>query len=545
MDNRLDPSDNPAGSGPAPRLEPHPATVSPPAASPPVTGNAASARPAAAGEGPLVTDPRLRLFVYLLLMSAMFMATLDNQIVSTALPTIVGEFGDLERFGWVGSAYLLTTSAVMPLYGKLGDLFGRKYVIMAAISIFTLGSLVCGLAVSMNTLIAARVLQALGGGGIMVSIFSINADLFEPRERARYQSYSSLVLMASGALGPVLGGTLSDLFGWRSIFLVNLPIGIAVLTGLAILLPYRKPHRKPTIDYAGALLLAGAVASIVFWADSAQIFGSLLALQSLGVVAFGVLCAIGWVLIERRAPEPVVPLSLFSKPTINLLLILSIVSGGIGIGSVNYVALFLQTTTGLSPSMAGLLFIATTGGIAIGSLTSGRLIARSGRYKPFSIASAALGVISFAVFSFVHAGTPVLLIGLVMLLQGFGVGIGQQVPVIGVQNAASKADVGAATGTVTLTRMGGAAIAISIYGAIIGTGLSHVAIPLPGGQDFRNLTPEILSTLPDATRALVANAYADAFVPLFMTASGMMVIGLIAALLLPNIRLPTAVERKP
>ncbi|RKE85696.1 MDR family MFS transporter [Rhizobium sp. AG855] len=530
MDSRTDPTVIQPGSHPATRLEPHPGTV--------------SAAPPTAGEGPLVTDPRLRLFVYLLLMSAMFMATLDNQIVSTALPTIVGEFGDLERFGWVGSAYLLTTSAVMPLYGKLGDLFGRKYVIMAAISIFTLGSLVCGLAVSMNTLIAARVLQALGGGGIMVSIFSINADLFEPRERARYQSYSSLVLMASGALGPVLGGTLSDLFGWRSIFLVNLPIGIAVLTGLAFLLPYRKPHRKPKIDYAGALLLAGAVASIVFWADSAQLFGGLLAPQSLAIVAFGMLCAIGWVLVERRAPEPVVPLSLFSKPTINLLLIISIVSGAIGIGSVNYVALFLQTTTGLSPSMAGLLFIATTGGIAVGSLTSGRLIARSGRYKPFSIASTALGVIGFGIFSFVHAGTPVVLIALVMLLQGFGVGIGQQVPVIGVQNAASRADVGAATGTVTLTRMGGAAIAISIYGAIIGTSLSHVAIPLPGGQDFRNLTPEILSTLPDATRALVANAYSDAFVPLFLTASGMMIIGLIAALLLPNVRLPTAVEKK-
>ena len=189
-----------APSGPESRFEPHPTLR-------PTTGKAGRE------EGPLVTDPRLRLFVYLLLMSAMFMATLDNQIVSTALPTIVGEFGELERFGWVGSAYLLTTSAVMPLYGKLGDLFGRKYVIMAAIAIFTVGSLVCGLAVSMDTLIAARVLQALGGGGIMVSIFSINADLFEPRERARYQSYSSLVLMASGALGPVLGGTLSDLFG--------------------------------------------------------------------------------------------------------------------------------------------------------------------------------------------------------------------------------------------------------------------------------------------------------------------------------------------
>lgn len=523
-----------AETGPDTRFEPHPT---------PATGSARGGPPGV-DPTPLVTDPRLRLFVYLLLMSAMFMATLDNQIVSTALPTIVGEFGELERFGWVGSAYLLTTSAVMPLYGKLGDLFGRKYVIMAAIAIFTLGSLVCGLAVSMDTLIAARVLQALGGGGIMVSIFSINADLFEPRERARYQSYSSLVLMASGALGPVLGGTLSDLFGWRSIFLVNLPIGIAVLIGLALLLPYRKPNRKPKIDYAGAILLAGAVASIVFWADSGQIFGSLIAWQSLAVVGFGALCAIGWVLVERRAPEPVVPLSLFAKPTINLLLVISLVSGAIGIGSVNYIALYLQTTTGLSPSMAGLLFVATTGGIAIGSIVAGRLIAKSGRYKPFSIASATLGVISLGIFSVLHAGTPLIVIALVMLLQGVGVGIGQQVPVIGVQNAASRADVGAATGTVTLTRMGGAAIAISIYGAIVSSGLAHVQIALPGGVDFRNLTPEGLAALPQAARTLVANAYSDAFVPLFLTASGMMVIGLLCALLLPNIRLPREGEGK-
>ncbi|MGL3606321.1 MDR family MFS transporter [Rhizobium sp. G187] len=516
-----------APAGPEPRFEPHPGAIA-----------AKPVEPA-----PLVTDPRLRLFVYLLLMSAMFMATLDNQIVSTALPTIVGEFGKLELFGWVGSAYLLTTSTVMPLYGKLGDLFGRKYVIMAAIAIFTVGSLICGLAVSMETLIAARVLQALGGGGIMVSIFSINADLFAPRERARYQSYSSLVLMASGALGPVLGGTLSDLFGWRSIFLVNLPIGIAVLLGLGLLLPYRKPDRRPEIDYAGALLLAGAVASIVFWADSGQIFGSLIAWKSLGVVAFGILCAVGWVLVERRAPEPVVPLSLFAKPTISLLLIISIVSGAIGIGSVNYIALFLQTTTGLSPSMAGLLFIATTGGIAIGSIAAGRVIAKTGYYKPFSIASTALGVTSLGIFSFLHAGTPLVVLALVMLLQGFGIGIGQQVPVIGVQNAAAKRDVGAATGTVTLTRMGGAAIAISIYGAIVSSGLAHVSIALPDGVDFRELTPQILAALPEASQALVAQAYSDAFVPLFMTASGFMLIGLIAALFLPNIRLPRAEER--
>jgi MFS family permease len=208
-----------------------------------------------------VTDLRRRLILFFFLMTAMFMATLDNQIVSTALPTIVGEFGHLERFGWIGSAYLLSLSAVMPVYGKLGDLFGRKYVMMTAIMIFTVGSTVCGLAVSMDTLIAARVLQGLGGGGIMVSIFAVNADLFEPRERARYQSYSSLVLMASGAIGPVLGGTMSDLFGWRSIFLVNVPIGFVVLIGLAFMLPYRKPHRRPKIDYAGSSEPTGKVAA--------------------------------------------------------------------------------------------------------------------------------------------------------------------------------------------------------------------------------------------------------------------------------------------
>jgi len=420
--------------------------------------NRSSGRPVApvdprvpAAQAPLVTSHRLRLVIFLLLMSAMFMATLDNQIVATALPTIVGEFGQLERFGWVGSAYLLASSAVMPVYGKLGDLFGRKYVIMFAVLLFTLGSLVCGLAVSMNTLIAARVLQALGGGGIMVSIFSINADLFPPRERARYQSYSSLVLMASGAIGPTLGGTLSDLFGWRSIFLVNLPIGIIVLAGLAFLLPYRRPNRKPKIDYLGAVLLACTVSSVVLWADSGQLFGSLFSPVSLGIVAAGFACLIGWILVERRVAEPVVPLSIFSDPTVSLLLFVSLVSGSVGIGMVNYMALFLQTTTGLTPSIAGLFFIATTGGIAIGSLSAGRLISRTGRYKMFTVASLAVSSLSMVGFSFFQAGTPLWIIGTAMLVQGLGIGIGQQVPVIGVQNAARPADVGAAITRTSVT----------------------------------------------------------------------------------------------
>jgi EmrB/QacA subfamily drug resistance transporter len=489
---------------------------------------------------PLVTDPRRRLILFLFLMTAMFMAMLDNQIVATALPTIVGEFGHLERFSWIGSAYLLAVSAVMPLYGKLGDLFGRKYVMMAAILIFTVGSAVCGLAVSMNTLIAARLLQGLGGGGIMVSIFAVTADLFAPRERAKYQSYASLVLMASGAIGPVLGGTMSDLFGWRSIFLVNIPIGVIVLVGLAFMLPYRKPNRRPKIDYAGAILLAMTTTSIVLAADGAQMFGYLVAPENLAIIAAGAVCLVSWIFVERRAAEPIIPLSLFRNSTFSLLLVMSIMSGGIAIGMVNYFALFLQTTTGLSPSAAGLFFILLTGGLMCGSITAGRVISVTGRYKPFAIASLSCNAVAFALLSQFHAGTSVYLIGAVMTLQGLGIGLAQQVPIIGVQNAAPARDLGAATGSVTLSRMGGASIAISIYGAIIGSQLSRVGSSIPGVADIEQLTPKMMAALPEAARQAVADAYASAFVPLFMTSCGIALIGLIAALSLKSVQLPRA-----
>lgn len=493
---------------------------------------------------PLVTEPRRRLIVFLFLMLAMFMATLDNQIVSTALPTIVGEFGALESFGWVGSAYLLATSAVMPVYGKLGDLFGRKYVMIFAVVLFTIGSLACGLAWSMDSLIAARVLQGLGGGGIMVSIFSVNADLFAPRERARYQSYSSLVIMASGSVGPILGGTMSDLFGWRSIFLINLPIGIVVLLGLAFLLPYRRPDRQPKIDYIGAVLLAAAISSVVLWADSAELFGSLIAWQSLAIIAFAIVCATLWVQVEKRAPEPIVPLRLFKDSTFPLLMIISIVSGGLGIGMVNYYALFLQTTTGLSPSEAGLFFIAVTGGIVMGSLTAGRLISKTGSYKPFSIISLSIAVVAMLSLSQVHAGTPLAIIAALLLLQGLGVGLGQQAPIIGVQNSAAKADVGAASGAVTLTRMGGAALAISIYGAVISSSLKGTDADIQGVGNIQELTPKILAQLPAASQHAVADLYAAAFTPLFLVAAATAVIGLVAAVMLKNVRLPISMEQK-
>lgn len=490
----------------------------------------------------LVVSHTRRLVIFLFLMTAMFMATLDHQIVSTALPTIVGEFGELERFGWIGSAFLLATSAVMPVYGKLGDLFGRKYVMIAAVLIFTVGSLLCGLAWSMNSLIAARVFQGIGGGGIMVSIFSINADLFEPRQRARYQSYSSLVIMASGSVGPLIGGTMSDLFGWRSIFLINLPIGIFVLAGLIWLLPNRRPSRQPRIDYFGAILLAAASTCVVLLTDSMSLFGSLFSLGSLCVLVAGIAASIAWVMVERRVPEPIVPLRLFKDSTFSLFLIVSLMTGGVAIGMVNYFALFLQTTTSLSPTEAGLFFIAVTGGIVIGSLTAGRLISITGRYKPFVVAGLVMNVITLLLFSQLHAGSSLVLVAFIMLLQGLSVGLGQQGPIIGVQNATPRADVGSATGAVTLTRMGGAAIAISVYGAVISASMHGLSIP--GVENAAAISPDQMAKLPEAARLAVANAYANAFEPMFLTAAGFAVVGLIAALMLKPVRLPVGDQAK-
>lgn len=476
---------------------------------------------------------KMQIFGFLLL--CMFMAMLDNQIVSTALPTIVGEFGALERFGWVGSAYMLAQSSVMPIYGKLGDLIGRKYVLMTAVSLFVLGSLACSLAWSMDSLIAARVLQGLGAGGIAVSIFSVNADLFEPRERAKRQSMSSLVLMAAASVGPTLGGFMSETLGWRSIFFVNVPVGALALFGLYRMLPLTRSERRPTLDISGALVLAATVAGMVLLADAEQIFGSLFSAQSAALSLAIVLGAALWVKIERRAAEPIVPLYLFERRNFSLLLIVALTSGGIAIGMVNYHAFYLQMTTGLSPSRAGLFFIAVTGGLAVGSLSAGRLIARTAVYKPWLIGGMALSTLALSLLSFLPVGLSFWLLGAVFMLQGFSVGLAQQSPVIGIQAEAPRRDVGAATGAVTLGRIAGAALAMSIYGAILSTALSKVTIP--GLGVLADAAPLAVDALPQAARMAAREAVAGAFHTLYLSAAGIAAIGLVAALALRPTRL--------
>ena len=480
--------------------------------------------------------------IYVSVLVGMFMASLDMQIVATALPTIAADLGKLELFGWVGAAYLLATAAVTPFYGKLGDLFGRKRVFMVAIGLFVLGSLACGMAWSMESLIAARVLQGLGGGGLMTSAFGILADLFEPRERAKYQGYSSAVFTLSGLIGPVAGGLISQAIGWEYIFLINLPIGVVVIAVLAYAMPNFATGRKPSVDYVGGLLLAAAVTATVFWAEEALGggYGGVM-VYLLPIVV--VLAIAAFIFVERRAVEPIVPLHLFKDSTIGLALTISVISGVSTLGMLNYFALFLQTVTGLPPAMAGLLFLPSSVGSLVASIGTGYIVARTGRYKPFPVVAMLIGIVVMLGFSTVHATTPLWMIGILMFFFSFSIGLQMQTLMVAVQAAAPRKDVGAATGTLTLARMIGASLGLAANGGILTAGLiggqggltAETLAVMPGTMG--EMTPAAIATLPPAAALEVVETFAKAFGTVFYVAAGLFALGLICSLLLKNVKL--------
>ncbi|KKB11251.1 hypothetical protein VE25_13050 [Devosia geojensis] len=483
-----------------------------------------------------------KMTIYVALLAGLFMAVLDAQIVATALPTIAADLGRLELFGWVGAAYLLATAAVTPFYGKLGDLFGRKRVFMAAIVIFVIGSLACGLARSMEMLIAARVIQGLGGGGLMTSAFGILADLFEPRERAKYQGFSSAVFTVASLIGPVAGGVISQTIGWEYIFLINLPIGIGVIIVLIFAMPNFETGRKPSIDYMGGFLLAAAVTALVFWAEEA-LGGGYGGVMVYLLPAVVVAALVGFVVVERRADEPMVPLHLFSNRSISLALAISVVSGVATLGMLNYFALFLQTVTGLPPALAGLLFLPSSVGSLLASVGSGMLVSRTGRYKIFPVISMVLGAVVMIGFSTVHATTPLWFIGILMFFFSVAIGLQMQTLMTAVQAAAPMRDVGAATGTITLARMIGASLGLAANGGLLTAALMRGQEGISAGTlaampgPMSEMTPTAIATLPPEAASEVVEVFATAFGTVFYFGAALFAVGFLCALLMPNVKL--------
>jgi EmrB/QacA subfamily drug resistance transporter len=483
------------------------------------------------------------LIVYFGALIAMFMATIDMQIVVTALPTIAGELGNLHLFGWVGAAYLLSTSAVAPFYGKLGDMYGRKNVVLSAIALFLMGSLVCGAAWSMESLIAARVLQGLGGGGLMVSAFAMIGELFGPRDRAKYQGYSSAVFALSSILGPLAGGYITSLFGWRWVFLVNLPIGIVVLGVLAFAMRSRFSERRHHIDYLGGVLLAIGTTAIVYWGYHVlDPVGPDLFTFVLPVVAFAAIAS--FIMVERRAEEPIVPLRLFGISTVSIVTGVSLVSGSVTLGMFFYFALYMQTLTGLSPAAVGFLFLPASVTSMVVSIIAGRVIAATGRYKWMPVAAMAIGGLLMLSFILVNSHTPIWLLAAMMGLFGVSMGLQFQVLIVAIQAAAPLQDIGAVTSLITQARTIGASLGLALNGAVMTWALNRQTAELPADaaallpEGLTGLNPHLASGLPDAVREVTLGHYSSGFNIMFIWVAALYFVAMALTLLLEDVQIP-------
>jgi EmrB/QacA subfamily drug resistance transporter len=509
-----------------------------PPATEPATGAGAAAPDAvvAASSGPAALPRRQVLIVFSGIMLGLFLAAIDQTIVATALPTIVGDLGGLNHLSWVVTAYLLAETVSTPLFGKFGDLYGRKRLFQAAIVVFVIGSGLSGLAQSMGQLIAFRAVQGIGAGGLIVLAMALIADVVSPRERGRYQGYFGAVFGAASVAGPLLGGFLTDHLSWRWAFYVNLPLGILALFVTSAVLPRTAPRRKVRIDWAGTLLLSAAIVCVVLlttWGGVDYAWGSP-TIIGLGVAA-AVLGA-AFVVVERRAPEPAMPLRLFRVRTFNIGAAVSFVIGMAMFGAITYLPTFLQVANGASASNSGLLLIPIMGGMLVASIAAGQTITRTGRYRRFPIAGTALTGLGLFLLSTLDTGSSRWESGLYMVLLGAGIGLVMQILVLAVQNEAPVADLGVATSSVTFFRAVGGSVGVALAGAVFNGRISD----LLGDAAPTGMTPAQISQLPAADRTVLAGAFADAITPIFLYAVPLLVVGFLVTLLLRERPLRTA-----
>jgi EmrB/QacA subfamily drug resistance transporter len=486
------------------------------------------------------------------LMLGTLVAALSQTVLATALPTIVGELGGQDKLAWVVSAGLLTSTASSPIWGKLSDLYGRKLLFQCAIGVFLAGSALSGFAQGIEGLIAFRAVQGLGIGGLIALSQAIIGDIVAPRQRGRYQGYMGSMFGIATVAGPLIGGFLVDTLSWRWCFFVAIPIGIAalVVTERVLRLPF--PRREHAIDYVGAGLIFGGVGAILLvlalagkefaWASAPTYL-----LAGLGLALLG--AAVWW---ERRAPEPIIPPRLFANRTLVLASVAAFAVGAAMFCAIVYLPQYLQIVKNQSPTDSGLLTLPLMVTLVTTSIASGRVITRTGRYKPFPIAGLALASVGLFLVSRLHADSSLVTAGLYMAIVGLGIGMVAQVLVLAVQNAVDRRDLGAATSASTFFRSMGGAVGVAVFGALLSHRLRELLPNLPAGAgapgagtDSGRLlgTPDAIHRLPPPVNDAVVEAFAESLQTVFLAAVPFALAGFLVVLFLPELRLRSATDQ--